>query len=303
MNEQPEKEKRYETEWSFSFDKLNDQIGDFFKSLGGEAELRSDQLSEPLGGATSARVRLHLPICQTTVKSTAGENLIEANLTHIGEVDFTVTGEGEKFVNLSQRADPADWVRNMFSWIGTEGKLHWDIGLTNRIPVELDIHNGVGDSTFDLRGMNLTALSVYGGAGKFDLTLPVSGGHYSAQINGGLGEFEVSVPAEAALDLSIRAGTGEVNLNVGANTLLNATIRGGVGDFEVTLPSGTAARVEAKMGLGDIHLPPNFMRTSGDGETFIGKTGVWQTADYEASERRVSLVFEGGVGELKVKTV
>ncbi len=52
------KQKNYKVEWSFSFEKLGDQIGDFFKSVGAEGseEIKHGEFSEPLGGASSARV-------------------------------------------------------------------------------------------------------------------------------------------------------------------------------------------------------------------------------------------------------
>ena len=57
------KEKNYKVEWSFSFEKLGDQIGDFFKSMGAEGseEIKHEHFSEPLGAATSARARSSSP--------------------------------------------------------------------------------------------------------------------------------------------------------------------------------------------------------------------------------------------------
>lgn len=296
-----DEEKRYEREWSFSFDKLNDQISDFVRSFGvsGEASLQTDIFSEPIGPAQRAQCRFDLPVGETKITSITGDNLIEAELTHLGDVRFAVSGETEKMVSLGQNTDAADWVRNLFGWIGAQGKLNWSIGLTNSIPLDLDIHSGVGNSTFDLRGLDLTKANVYGGAGDIDLTLPV--GTFPVQLSGGIGKFVVNVPAGATIDLSLRAGTGTVELNVGANATVTARIKGGVGDVTVNLPAASPVQVDARMGLGDVNLPDRLVRVSGDSDTIIGKSGVWQTPDYEANEQRIMLDFDGGVGGLLVQ--
>ncbi|MCZ2097347.1 MAG: hypothetical protein LC121_14015 [Anaerolineae bacterium] len=53
-NKEKNEQKNYTVEWSFSFEKLGEQIGDFFKSLGdkSEQEIKHGESSEPVGGAT-----------------------------------------------------------------------------------------------------------------------------------------------------------------------------------------------------------------------------------------------------------
>ena len=162
-------------EWSFSFEKLGEQIGDFFKSVGDKdrVEVKSGHFSEPLGVATSARVRVDFSVGESTITSlNTSDNLIEADLTYVGEVELKATGDQEKVVHLSQAAGAAEWFRSAFGWIGSGQRLRWNLALTPKIPLNLDLHAGAGRSNFDLSALQLTALNIASGAGEVVINLP-----------------------------------------------------------------------------------------------------------------------------------
>src|SRR5262249_11925680 len=149
--------------------------------------IKSGEFSEPIGGATAARVRIDLPVCETEIKAASNvDMLLDAELTYVGEVKLAATvnevnGAQEKFVQLSQTGDkPAYWVRIIFGWLHSKDHLIWNIGLTPNIPLDLDIHTGVGQSRFDLSELNLKAVGVYGGTGEIRLTLPATSQRYPA---------------------------------------------------------------------------------------------------------------------------
>ncbi len=294
--------KRYKTEWSFSFEKLNDQISDFFQQFGarGEEYIQQQQFNAPLDGATSARVRIDFSVGENHLRAleTANDNLIEADVIYVGEMRFAVTGETEKVVHLSQSAGAADWLRSAFGWLGSERRLRWDVGLSPRVPLNLDLNSGAGESHFDLSKLHVTGLTVNGGAGETKVTLP--GGDYKAQFSAGVGQTDLDIPADSTVDLVVKVGVGEINLVIGSNADVNARISGGVGEVNVTLPTDAAARIEAKTGIGSINVPAHITRTSAKGD-FFDQGGVWQTADYDSAARRVLIRFDGGIGELNVR--
>lgn len=296
MDEQ--KEKRYVTEWSFSFEKLNDQVSEFVKSIGmkGEEQIKTGQFSEPIGSATSARVRLDFPVGKSTIKPLDNDSLIEADLTYVGEINFTASGDTEKVVNLSQVKATADWFRGIFGWIGSGQKLRWDVGLTSHIPLDLEIHNGVGECEFDLAALKVSALRIAGGTGEIHATLP--SGEYSARIDSGVGEMHINVPAGAVVDLQANSGTGEVHLDIADGALVTAHVRGGIGEMRVRLPQNTAARVEYRSGIGGANVSSRLTRVS-TSEGW-GQNGVWQTEDYETATSKILIKYEGGIGGLKV---
>ena len=296
------KDKQQTVEWSFSFEKLGDQIGDFFKSLGdkGDQEVKHGQFSEPVGAATSARVRIDFSVGESTVTAlSASENLIEADLTYVGEVELKATGEQQKVVHLSQGAGAAEWFRSAFGWIGSGQRLRWDIALTPNIPLELDLHGGAGRSTLDLSALQLTGMNMGAGAGEFVLQLP--GGKYNARYSGGVGRSSISVPSGADIDLTVSSGAGEVNLDIKDGAALNTRISGGVGQCNVSVPGGAAVRLEARTGIGSINAGAGLQRMSSSGGEFFDKGGVWQTANFETAERKIVIHFEGGVGALNVR--
>ncbi len=304
MNEQQENQKQYKVEWSFSFEKLGDQIGDFFRSLGSpeEVEVKSATFTEAVGSATSARVRLDLSAGETNVYMLEGsDNLIDADLTYIGDINFVVGGETEKVVSLNQNTTPGEWFRHALTWLG-KGHHHltWKVGLTPNIPLELDIHGGVGECHFSLATLKPGKVSLNGGTGEFHVTLPRSSELYSATLHGGVGELDVDIPAEASVNLTIRAGTGEVNVDIGAGAVADITVHGGVGEVDIRIPQGAAVRVEGKAGIGDINVPASFTRISGSDE-FLGKSGVWQSPNYGESTRKINIRYSGGVGALNVR--
>ncbi|MBE0689872.1 MAG: hypothetical protein IH587_07100, partial [Anaerolineae bacterium] len=101
-------EKKYKTEWSFSFEKLGSDIGDFVKSLGigDEESVKEGEFNAPIDGAQSAHVRLDCSVGKCIIRPLTNlDNLIEADLTYVGDINFVVSGEAEKSVTLSQKAE------------------------------------------------------------------------------------------------------------------------------------------------------------------------------------------------------
>ena len=296
------KEKNYKVEWSFSFEKLGDQIGDFFKSVGSKSdeEIKHGFFSLPLNAATSARTRIDFSVGETTIKAlSTSDNLIEADLTYVGEILLEASGEQEKVVHLSQQAAPADWVRSALGWIGSGQRLRWDVALTPNIPLNLDLHGGAGRSHFDLSALQVTGLNVSTGAGELTVLLPA--GQYSARYSGGVGQSNLTVPGGAEIDLNIASGAGEINLDIASGAAVKARINGGVGQTNINVAPDAAVRLEARTGIGSIKAASRFARVSGGSGDFFDKGGVWQTANYETAEQKIVIRFDGGVGELNVR--
>jgi hypothetical protein len=305
MDEQKErtenKDKRYTVEWSFSFEKLGEQVNEFVKEIGakGNEEIKHGQFSEPLGDATSARVRIDFSVGEATIKALEGnDQLIDADLTYVGDVTLKATGETEKVVHLSQAAGAAEWFRGAFGWVGSGQRLRWDIGLTPHIPLNLDLHSGAGRSNFDLSALQLTGLNIASGAGELTLNLP--GGKYATRVSGGVGRTAVTVPPNADLELNLSSGAGEVHLDVNEGAALKARISGGVGETNIRIPVGAAVRLEAKTGIGSIQTGPALRRVRG-GSDFMSSGGVWETDGFETAERQIIIRFDGGVGALNVR--
>ena len=93
--------RRTETEWTFSFEQL-EQFGESVAGwlhqlgIGADADLQHNTLSEPLNGCEQARVRLDLTVGRATIGALPADspNLIEVDVVSIGAVEMAATTEG-----------------------------------------------------------------------------------------------------------------------------------------------------------------------------------------------------------------
>lgn len=278
MDEQQSKSK---VEWSFSFGELGDSIGKSLRQLGVEEEVKTAHFSEPVGGASSATVRLDFAAGKMIVHPlTDSDNLIEADVRYFGEMEFKVSGEGDKSVRLGQKNLPSVLapIKDLLGAIKNHDDLRWDIGLSQHVPLDLNIHAGVGVAKLDLSDLQLKRLKIDNGVGETQLTLPVMPAAYNVEINSGVGETTINVPDGAVVHMKVN---------------------GGVGSVKIRLPESAAARVDVQGGIGSSKLPSRFTRVKG-GSDFMGNSGIWETAGFALSSQQVTISYHGGVGELKI---
>ncbi|NWG16214.1 MAG: hypothetical protein HXY41_06220 [Chloroflexi bacterium] len=283
MSEQEPKEKKYTTEWSFSFDQLGESLNRLLGSLGGsDEEVKKAQYAEPVGEALSAKIKLGGVVGQIVVRAlTESDNLFEAEVAYVGDMNFTVMGETEKTIELGQKmrgVSVGGQIKKVIGQFANRDDLYWKVGISPNVPVRVELDGSVGIVRLDLSGLRLTELDVDGGVGETSLILPATGARYAAKIEGGVGASHITIPEGAALNLKIE---------------------GGVGGIDVQVPEGAAVRIEAEGGLGGVTVPAHFTRTRGGGD-FIGASGVWETTGFNLADKQIYIHFEGGVGGLKV---
>jgi predicted membrane protein len=272
-------QKKYETEWSFSFDKIAEQISNTVQqavnAMKDDEEVKMTSLSEAVRGATSANITLKFAAGESTVKAlTASDNLLEADITYYGEVEFEASGDAERVVKLAQ----SDVHLGRAVKSSKRNKVRWEVRLNPDVPMALHITAPVGESHIDLTSLQINELDYKGGVGKHQLTLAQSATPYHANVNTGVGETHITVPQ---------------------NTSVNLQIKGGVGETIVFAPKGIALHLTATHGLGDLVVPEELERLSGRGGV-MGKTGVWQSADYADAPQKVTIHYQGGIGQFKL---
>jgi len=242
------------------------------------ANVITERFTETIGDATSAEVNLSLSIGRTNVSALADSTyLFDGELTHVGKTNFDVQGGKHKTINLKQRS-----VRYNFSdfrWFDTED-LKWDIGLSPDVPLSLNIDGSIGQSILDLRGLLIEEVNLKGGVGETTLILPAMNKPYDVKIDGGVGKFVVSIEEDTAVNL---------------------TIEGDIGDFTIDLPSTAAVRVDAEVDIGDLHIDSRFDRISGGDSDFLSESGIWETPGFSTAETKIIIIFNGGIGSLRVK--
>ena len=312
MKEKKKKKKRYEKEYSFSLHSLMDDLGEKLHEMGnaisgeggGEAPDAEDyEFIKELAGAEEAEIRVNINRAQCAIRSLEpdSENLLEAQLRALGEVECTVTGDEHKLVRLGTPSGSD----NFFRWPEWKrnAKLPWDIALTPRIPLHLRVNSGVGTNTLLLQELNLRELRLNGGAGKTTMLLPATGQAYRARVRCGAGEQVISITDGAQCRLDAEVGAGRFQLSVGENCELKGSIRGGAGACEIELPPGVAVRLQVTSGIGRVRLPEHFQKLSGHSVGF-SSDAVWYSGYDPYDEEQaaaIRLSIHVGAGSLRIR--
>ena len=284
-----DKQKNYKTEWTFSFDRVGESIrnlvGEVREAVDGEPEeIKFASFSEALNGREQASVYIDFGTGVSSVTPlVASDNLIEADINYVGEVEFTVDDDDATTPTVVLRQLDGSFKRTIKTARNLNkdedgDQLRWDIRLNPTIPLRLDFRGGVGKLDLNLAGLNLTYFDYDSGVGAAEITLPAPAARYEADVE---------------------AGVGSTTLTLLDNTDIELDITGGVGRTRVVIPPQAAVRVEAVVGMGSLGLPDHFAKQEGN-RHLIGERGIWQTANYETAERRIDITFEGGVGKFEI---
>ncbi len=301
--------KKNEVEWSFSFENIGESIGNVLESLGvsSDTEVKSSSFSEAINSAATAKVQLNLTLGEATITPLVGsDNLIEADVTYVGAVELDVKTSGKtKTVKLHQPQKGEVVLKPLKDFLGavSTGKdLHWAVRLSPDVPMDLEINTGMTSNALELSQLQLRSLQLKTGTGKTVLNLPAMAERYQAKVSAGTGALHLTLPDNTDADLTVSNGTGETNINLGANVALDAKVSGGLGACNISVPGDAAIRLKASTGIGSVDVPDHWVRVKG-GDDFIATNGVWETPDFEAASRQITINYSGGVGKLTLKSV
>ncbi len=202
-------------------------------------------LSYPLTDVTSAEVKLAPAVASVRVMAlNDSPNLLEGTaqpfsgerITHqmsltSGRARVEVRSEGRwGFTGLSPQ------------------QVTWDLAFNEGVPLSLEVDGGVGSVELDLARLTLERV-------ELDL---------------GVGETTVYLPAQ------------------GAYTLI---ANGGVGRLDLVLPRNLPVRITASTGVGALNLPAGLSRSN----------NAYTSANYAAAEEAVDISLNVGVGEVNVR--
>lgn len=203
----------------------------------------TERVVQELEGAESVTVTLDFPVGDLRVRALDDSpELMKARFSGL-PVEHRYTVE----------ADRGDlWVRSKedgFTWRpGSVVENEWDITLSSRVPLVLDVDAGLGQATLDLSGLRVTEFSLDAGVGSVRVILPATG-RVEADVKAGVGEVELEVPQDVSARIDADVGLGGLNVDgrrfysVGgyyespdyatADSRIDLTISGGVGTVTV----------------------------------------------------------------------
>ncbi len=208
--------------------------------------LPQQSLTQPLQGASSAEVSIRFGSGTLRIGAQSStQNLISGQVaTDQGEqVRQSMTMQGSQAVyTLSSQGVPV-----ISTWWNNQRNKIWSLNLNSSIPMNLDVHAGVSQSTLDLSQLKLTDLTYEMGVGESTITLPASG-DVQAHINGGVGNLTVNIPHGMAAQVSVGGWLG--------NRVVNGSYQQN-GDLFTTPGFNTAQNrisLDISGGIGNVHV-------------------------------------------------
>src|SRR5688572_16440607 len=101
-NEESSEER--EVEWSFDFANLGESFKRMFNSLSGDEELKTSHFTLEKSGTTRADVDINFSVGTGELRALLdSNNLIDAEIVHVGEVEFKAEGDAVKHIELRQK--------------------------------------------------------------------------------------------------------------------------------------------------------------------------------------------------------
>lgn len=243
------------------------------------SEVKMAQYSEPLSGADQTSITINANVASVEINPIADEaNLFDADINYVGDINFERNG-GE--ITLESRGNVGMSNFFFFDWFGEDlNNIDWNIGINPNVPLDLHVTTGTGGGRLDLQDLNLTELYVNTGTGSVDMWLPSMDDTYDATYVTGTGGGTITIEENATVRLSLRSGTGGMTVDV---------------------PEGSAVQVRGSVGTGGIDVPSWLVRVSGGDDNLVGESGTWESANFDAAERQITIDFNGGTGGLTVR--
>ncbi len=170
-------------------------------------DLTTDSKTVEAGGAESVEVNLKMGAGELRVSGGA-QALMEADFAYrtrrrSPEVDYYVSGTRGTLTVRHRRSGGPNF---------GSSKNEWDIRLNNRIPLNLDVDLGAGESRLDLSEMDIRSLTVDMGVGEMKLDLRRSYEQdLDVSIDGGIGSATIYLPGNAGVRVRVDGGIGSVH--------------------------------------------------------------------------------------------
>ncbi len=246
-------------------------------SIPGTASL-TDSLSEPLNGATTAKIDISTGDGNLTIdKLPGGEQVLASGTLQYFEKQglptrFVIVDNGHATLALRGGGTGQRWFR--FPWAACNGATEWQIHLNPTVSSDITAHSDGGNVKLNLAGMAVTRVSADTGGGNMDVVLPDNAANLSVTAKTGAGNVTVEIGSGIT-------GSNIVNANSGA------------GNVVVHLPSGIAAKVNATSGLGKVIVDSRFSKIDGN---------TYQSPDYDGAANKVEITVNSGAGNVSVNT-
>lgn len=249
------------------------------RSVGLTKKVLTYNLSEPLCGATTARVEIDTASGNLMIDTlTGGEPVLASGTLEYVEnqsmpTRSVKTSNGQTTLTLKSTSIGRPLFR--LPWSGCIAATDWQIHLNPNVQADITARSGGGNVKLNLADMTVNRVSADSGGGNLEVVLPDNAANLSVTAKTGGGNVTVEI------------GSGTTGKNV-----VNAT--SGAGNIEVHLPRSLAARIYATSGWGKEIVDRQF--------DHIDKH-TYQSSDFDHAADKVEITVQSGAGNVIVNTI
>src|SRR5512139_1172253 len=177
----------------------------------------TDNLSEPLSGATTGKVDINAGDGNLTIdRLTGGEQVLASGTMQYLEKQgpptrTLVSSNGQATLTLKGSRGEQPWFR--LPWAACNGATEWHIHLNPTVSSDITAHSDGGNVKLNLAGMAITRVSADTGGGNIDVVLPDNASGLNVKASTGAGNVVVLVPSGIAARIHASTGLGKVIVN------------------------------------------------------------------------------------------
>ena len=223
--------------------------------------------------------------------SAGPENLLYRTRLTFDEDAATPVNEyrdGELRVGISQYRGNA----LRFKEWSSEGA--FDVELSPRVPMDLDLEFGAVQADLDFTGLSLTSLELETGASESSVHMdePNAVVMDQASFHVGAADFNISGLGNFnARRISVEAGVGSVTLELGGTWAQESEleIEMGLGSLELRIPRSLGVKLER-----------NSFLTSMDTGGMVRRDGAYYSANWEGADRRIDVEISAAFGSVDI---
>ena len=207
----------------------------------------TNNFSEPLNGATTAKVDINVGDGNLTIDrlTEANQVLASGTLEHFEKQGLPARtlnlNNGQATLTLRGRDTGRPWFR--LPWAACNGATEWQIHLNPTVSSDIIAHSGGGNVKLNLAGMTVARVSAATGGGNVDVVLPDKAANLSVTAQTGAGNVVVRVPSGMAARIHAATGMGKVIVDpqfskIDKNTYQSSNFENASNRVEITLNSG-----------------------------------------------------------------
>ena len=202
--------------------------------------VEGETVSIPLEDADEARIKVRYGAGQLLIHGDTGAGEL-LNGTFGGGLEREIHREGQG-LRVALRSPRGEW-----PW--TPGARDWTIGLSDAIPLLLDVEVGASDTSLDLTGLRVTELRLRAGASSTEVRLPAHAGHTRASIKAGVSSLFLLIPEGVAAHIQTKGGLAAVTVDRARFPQTEGAYRSP--DFET---AENRVEIEVETGVGSVDI-------------------------------------------------